>query len=111
MIRAMVLASIMLVMAGSLQAQDRLTIGEGATSCGTWTQARQNRSAGLAAQWVAGYLSGSNMDTNHPDALVGADFQGLVGWIDNYCRANPLDPLVIAAWKLFRELQSRANGR
>ena len=31
--------------------------------------------------------------TSFPDFLVGTDFDGLMVWIDNYCRANPLDTI------------------
>jgi len=114
MIRALVVAAIMLV-AASLEAsaQDRIIFGEAGTSCRTWTQARQTKSrkAGLSAQWVAGYLSGSNVEADHPDVLVGTDFDGLMAWIDNYCRANPLDLVGTAALKLFDELKSRAQRR
>jgi hypothetical protein len=48
---------------------------------------------------------------HHPDALVSGDFKGLVAWIDNYCRSNPLDPIVSAAFKLTDELRSRAQRR
>ena len=52
MIRALVVAAIMLV-AASLEAsaQDRIIFGEAGTSCRTWTQARQTKSrkAGLSA--------------------------------------------------------------
>ena len=52
MIRALVVAAIMLV-AASLEAsaQSRIIFGEAGTTCGTWTQARQTKSrkAGLSA--------------------------------------------------------------
>ena len=111
MIRALVVAAIMLV-AASLEAsaQDRIIFGEAGTSCRTWTQARQTKSrkAGLSAQWVAGYLSGSNVEADHPDVLVATDFDGLMAWIENYCRANPHDLVGTAALKLFDELHERS---
>jgi hypothetical protein len=113
MIRVVMLVTVILTATQAL-AQERLAIGEGATSCGTWTQARQAQStkAALIAQWIAGYVSGSNVEgEHHPDALVGVDFKGLVAWIDNYCRSNPLDPIVSAAFKLTDELRSRAQRR
>jgi hypothetical protein len=73
---------------------ERLFFGEGVTSCGSWTQARQTRSLqqGRLVQWVAGYLSGANMDDDtKPEALLGTDFNGLMAWIDNYCQAHPLN--------------------
>jgi hypothetical protein len=113
MIRIVMLVTIILT-ATQVLAQERLVIGEGATSCGAWTQARQAQStkAALIAQWTAGYVSGSNVEgEHHPDALVGVDFKGLIAWIDNYCRSNPLDPLVNAAFKVTSELRLRAQHR
>jgi hypothetical protein len=82
-----------------------------ANSSGVWTQARQSRNANQLAQWISGYLSGLNMETDYPDALLGTDYNGLMAWIDNYCRSNPLDKIVIAASRLFDELRSRAQPR
>jgi hypothetical protein len=115
MTRALTVAAIMLVAASlDASAQSRIIFGEAGTTCRTWTQARQTKSrkAGLSAQWVAGYLSGSNVEADHPaDVLVGTNFDGLMAWIDNYCRANPLDLVGTAALKLFDELKSRAQRR
>ena len=113
-IRFAILAGVcLIVMALTAQAsaQNRLIFGEGLTSCGTWTQARQAGTvkAGLAAQWVAGWLSGRNRQDGSPDFLVGTDFDGLMAWIDNYCRSNPLDSVGTAAFRLTTELQSRAH--
>jgi hypothetical protein len=88
--RVVMLVTVILT-ATRVLAQERLVIGEGSTSCGAWTQARQAQSpnAALIAQWIAGYVSGSNVEgEQHPDALVGVDVKGLIGWIDNYCRSN-----------------------
>jgi hypothetical protein len=113
MIRVVMLVTVILT-ATQVLAQERLAIGEGSTSCGAWTQARQAQStkAALIAQWIAGYVSGSNVEgEQHPDALVGVDFKSLIDWIDNYCGSNPLDPIVAAAFKLTDELRSRAQRR
>ena len=92
----------------------KIIFGEAGTTCRTWTQARQTKSrkAGLSAQWIAGYLSGSNVEADHPaDVLVGTNFDGLMAWIDNYCRANPLDLVGTAALTLFDELKLQAQRR
>jgi hypothetical protein len=48
------LAALMLGIAStSAPAQPYRVFGEGLNSCGAWTQARQVRSAGLSAHWVA----------------------------------------------------------
>jgi hypothetical protein len=62
--------------------------GVGVGSCGAWTQARQahSNSGVLATRWAAGYLSGLNTEPVAPDALDGTDFDGIMGWIDNYVK-------------------------
>jgi hypothetical protein len=125
----MICASIMLA-AGSVPAMGIVVFGQGTVSCGAWTQERQANShaGGLAAQWVAGYLSGMNEALNmgpdqakalsatpnalaFSDALEGTDFDGLMAWMDNYCRADPLSKLYNAAYQLLRELRSRARPK
>src|SRR6201993_4136912 len=87
----------------------KIIFGEGLGSCGTWTQARQEKSIkqGLSAQWVAGYVSGMNTESRGPDALSGTDFLGVMAWIDNYCGAHPRDGIGTAARALMTELRSR----
>jgi hypothetical protein len=45
------------------------------------------------------------------DAMVGTDFDGVMGWIDNYRRAHPLNAIAFAVHELFDELQSRPPRR
>jgi hypothetical protein len=118
--------AVVILAALSIQAsaQGNVIFGQGKNSCGAWTQARQTRSvsAGLSAQWVAGYLSGMNTQLNlsspqndslyrQDDPLLGTDFDGLMGWIDNYCMSHPLKPIVAAAQSLIDELRARAQRR
>jgi hypothetical protein len=96
--------------------QDIIVWGAGGSSCGKWTLARQSRSvnAGLYTQWVAGYLSGKNVESpSNPqnDPLKGTDFAGLMAWIDNYCSSHPLEAIIAAANKLMDELRARAQHR
>src|SRR4030088_2782912 len=70
----------------------RLVIGQGANSCWAWTRSHEAKAAtqGLYTQWVAGFVSGLNWNTDDPDILTEMDFDGLMAWVDNYCKANPL---------------------
>jgi hypothetical protein len=96
--------------------ENRVMFGAGDTSCGTWTKLRPagalkpNESVpaefGVLFMWVVGYMSGANTDPSYPDALLGKDLVGLIGWIDNYCRANPLKNISSAASSLIIELRS-----
>jgi hypothetical protein len=104
------IAAALTVASVQAEAQDRVGFGQGMRSCGAWTRARETKSGqGLYTQWVAGFLTGLNMDDGEPDALIGTDFDGLMAWIDNYCRAKPLVAVIFAADELLKELRSRAK--
>ena len=90
---------------GSARAQEYTAIGAGADSCGTWTANRSspNGNERIAGdQWVLGFLSGIGfMGDMTIDPLNGMDAQGVWAWIDNYCRANPIDEIADAAGKFY----------
>jgi hypothetical protein len=83
------------------------------TSCGAWTEARQTKSvrAELLKEWVAGFLSGMNLKSDEPDALLGTDFEGATAWLDNYCKANPLATITEASMYLLKQLTTNAAKR
>jgi hypothetical protein len=75
-------------------------IGVGLNSCGTWTANRaQPNSIGarLSEQWVVGFLFGAASLGPAVDPMNNTDAEGVWAWIDNYCHANPLDTISIAA--------------
>ena len=98
--------------------------GAGTILCGEWTQVRSfegrdgnhNKEMSGSYQlraWIDGYVSGANVGKKDgPDFMVstppGAAYYA---WVDNYCGANPLDYLAIAAHALVDELQSRAGHK
>jgi hypothetical protein len=119
---AIVISTVLIVLLGTSTVfakefgQDRVMFGTAGKSCGTWTQLRPagalkpNGSVpaefGALLMWVLGFISGANSDPSYPDVLLGKDFDGLIAWIDNYCRANPLDNIAGAATHLIVELRS-----
>ena len=90
-------------------------VGIGNRSCGSWIQARRQNpeQAHLLESWVGGYLSGANSiiaPATKRDVLSGGiDAEGLWAWIDNYCRAHPLDSVSEAADQLAADLVRRAG--
>ena len=89
-------------------------IGFGGASCGSWTEQRRTNSVLSAAYltWVLGFLSGVNMETvisKGPDFLENVDKGAIAGWLDNYCRAQPLDDLNTATALLFETLYKKAK--
>jgi hypothetical protein len=90
-----------------------LGIGQGANSCWAGTRSHEAKAAtqGLYTQWVAGFASGLNWDTDDPDILTEIDFHGLMAWVDNYCKANPLAKVTTGAAMLVHELRERTQRK
>jgi hypothetical protein len=80
--------------------------------CGLWTRSRATNSDSslLLQTWLVGYVSGRNtFGAGNGDIARGASREGLFGWIDQYCAANPLDHFVTASFKLVKELEKRGQ--
>ena len=81
----------------------------GFVSCGTWVDYKEkNNKVGIIAaeRWLTGYLSGFSV-AQDIDVLVDADLKSLSLWMDNYCRANPLDSISDGGLALFLELAKK----
>jgi hypothetical protein len=91
----------------------RLGIGQGANSCWAWTRSHRAKAAtqDLYTQWVAGFVSGLNWNYVDPDFLTELEFVGLMAWVDNYCKANPLAKVTTGAAMLVQELRERAQPK
>jgi hypothetical protein len=76
---------------------DVLTIaGVGDASCGTWTARRaQGRPHAWGyEQWLMGFLTGASVYGKPGlNPMGGVDHDGVWAWVDNYCRAYPLNYL------------------
>lgn len=90
-------------------------LGVGAKSCGFWTSSRALTDSPLDAavsSWLLGYVTASNVmaniDTQRSGGLTeGMDNDAVLAWVDNYCKANPLDKIADASIKLLKELMRR----
>ena len=100
--------------------------GEGEASCGEFLQAAEaerkerpptarptevyNRDYLAFLMFADGFLTGANMwDTTHPYLGKETDTQGRMAWIENYCRAKPLDKFSYAVIGL--RVYLRGEGR
>lgn len=84
-------------------------------SCGKWTAERAVRS-GQAVQmqsWILGFLTALNLYVPATEGNIArtADIEGFYGWLDQYCRENPLNAFTSAAMALASELQRRTHPR
>jgi hypothetical protein len=98
----------------STLAQEKLTriFSYEDTSCGAWVKSESiiwERAQYLS--WFRGFVSGYNFGT--PDNQVHLhrmpNEQTLYLFIDKYCRENPLNPFVSAAFVLVEELRERPS--
>jgi hypothetical protein len=83
-----------------------ILMGAGTNSCGRWLEKRTDPLTHYQqAQWVYGFVSGINWASwsAGKEQAKPLDFDAAVAFIDQYCRNNPLDPLVSAAAALVQE--------
>jgi hypothetical protein len=89
------------------------TWGVGLHSCGDWTRAHSypiSIEEVTEEAWLGGFMSA--MDEAGPGPRnPQVDFFAMVGWVSNYCQANPLDDLATAASALRVELMKRDDSR
>ena len=117
---ALVAASVMF--SGHAEAK-RFLSGLGVSSCGTWTKIRPYhddsgqavvsfyaRMTEATEQWVLGFLSGANVFTDY-DILKETDWNAVMSWMDDYCKANPLAEVHEAATELRKALEAKAAKR
>ena len=107
-----VAAGVMWLSVGLANDQKRGVIwGSGGNSCGAYVLSGQ-RPAERARymQWVAGYLSAVNVRTPHVYSIVpGNNLDGVAIWLDNYCKAHPVDILLNGIEHLLKDQQQK-NG-
>jgi hypothetical protein len=83
--------------------------GWGSESCGSWSAAAQRGTSDpkrvAYKAWLTGYVTAANLNrvlADRPDFTP--DGEGMVGWVDNYCRAHPLETIADASVQLTLEL-------
>jgi len=73
------------------------TLGAGANAtCGKWLADRQSGNAFSMSNWALGYLSGAATFSQNLNPLEGLDSDGVLYWIDNFCRSHPLNKFTVA---------------
>jgi hypothetical protein len=71
----------------------------GATRCGSYVEQRKDqksRAYNDMVMWVSGYLIAYNYvepDTRNNNSLGDTDLNGVMRWLEHWCRANPLKSL------------------
>ena len=93
--------------------------GAGAGSCGTWTKWIQHNAGGGAGNnalheiqqaWVAGYWFAAQLH-NRRNVGKDIDWDGKLGWINNYCQKNSTLQIATAATALWEFLLARELSR
>jgi hypothetical protein len=76
-------------------------------SCSEYVQLRlerNNAQNAVFASWIWGYMAGFNMEAKVPTQKGSPDEYGTLAHIDKHCREHPLDPVIVAANALIRDL-------
>jgi hypothetical protein len=98
---------ILTIIQGAAYAGSVRIIGAGVDSCGAWIEDRSHRPSVASeqdVQWVLGFLSGvAVVNGTDLNPLNGVDAYGVMGWMDNFCRENPLLPISTAATRFYKE--------
>lgn len=79
----------------------------GGVTCAAWAQQRPKASK-LQETWLLGYLSemAQEADIDLPKAV---DNEAIFGWMDDYCRQNPKQPVVLGGYMLFGKLRTEGK--
>lgn len=91
-------------------------VGIGATQCGEVLDALEADPKGEdhITPWIQGFLSGLNtvdfFFDSDPATVDLSRSDGLFRPVINWCRANPLDPIVKGVLALHAELQNKQNS-
>jgi hypothetical protein len=74
--------------------KDSYYVTLGATSCGSYIEQRKDQKSSAyndTAMWVSGYLIAYNyVEPDSNNSLGDTDLNGVMLWLENWCRANPL---------------------
>jgi hypothetical protein len=112
---SLALAIVVAVIPTTLSAQKITIWGYGNNLCSSWTKDAKTELLHYQHEaWLLGFLSGYNwhsMGNPSGNVIRDEDSSALVAWVDNYCYAHPLDPIVLAADQLIDELRRRNGPR
>ena len=104
------------LLAGSVSAHGLELYGAGAESCGKWIEFGKDEIMRYHFnQWVLGFISAASVFDGakklgfESGELAETDSDTVDAWMENYCRENPLDKIVIAAGVLVGELAEQAQ--
>ena len=88
--RSLAMIAALVLYATALRAAPVMTYGVGAgTSCGTWLDHRQRGEWFDMGNWALGFISGAGIYGNVVNPLGKTDADGVLYWLDNYCRRDP----------------------
>lgn len=78
-------------------------------SCADWTKERSNEYSFQGdTGYILGLVTGYNVyGPGDGNLASGPISSGMIGWVDQYCAANPLDTIYTAGFKLVVELKRR----
>ena len=100
----LLLGLITTLLSSTTQAEDYKSYGLHSVSCGSWTQERKEKINTPSEAWILGFISGAGWAGRN---MAYTDIDAVFGWIDHYCKENPLDNLIDAAEGIIATLEAK----
>jgi hypothetical protein len=107
----LVVVAMMVCANAQAQSDERMVLGPHEATCGSWTEARKQKSTARFRElhiWALGYVSGINM-RDRRDFLAHIDADAISAWLDNYCQKHPLSNFAKTVDTLALELKQRKD--
>ncbi len=80
----------------------------GNRDCGQWIKEDKEYQKALSQTWLLGYMTGLNLaDTQGRDSLRKVSAQQIFLWMDNFCKARPLENVSDGGHDLMAELRKK----
>lgn len=80
----------------------------GSPDCGEWVAQSKTTLGSVHRAWLLGYLSGLNLGFRHKEILGNVSAPQIYLWMDNYCKAHPLNKVIDGGLDLSVELADKS---
>lgn len=107
-VKVVILAALLIVTEAHAQTDVVMVLSIGSDECAKFVSA-DHVGREMYLGWTLGFMTGANFGNLGGSRVGGAGWkrESALLWLDNYCRANPLENYVTASLKYREELLSR----
>ena len=111
--KLMVVLALLMVGSGAWAADKNGNYATRTESCGPYMKDRQSKNAAKVlnhAVWIFGYITAYNRQAPDTfDIRGGTEIDGILLWLDNWCKANPTKDMSAAMEAFTKEMYPRRD--